>query len=252
MWYPADYEDLFKLHLESAQDYTDNNPNRELAKSFFTSAHSLHDFHTSVRWTFGQVAEDRHRMQLVYLQRGIDALFSLFWLIRHHLYTAAYGRIRFLLETYLVVREFNRDKESTGAKYQEILAEYREDGYSSEQTDPMTSYVDGRRRSLLGDFYEQYDWFDQMMGLLSDMGAHPQSIQSMDHDKEWNSALEEDLFQFGNVFNFGIAAQYVRTFEDTDASRVVKEQLDPIFVQVMLTHPEIPTFLEEDLEFSSI
>lgn len=252
MWYPSDYSRLLELHIEASENYRDGNPNSKLAKSFFTSAHTLHDLHDELVLTAGDLIGNRHRMQLIYLRRGVDALFSLFWLIRHHQYTASYGRIRFLLETYLVVREFNRNKEQSGKKYKEKLDEYKNGEYTTSEADPLTQYFDGRRRDLLGKFEEKYDWFDDMMGLLSDMGAHPQSIQTMDHDKTWNRGIENDLIQFGNIFNFAFAAQYVRVFEDTDAALTVREKLDPIFVQLKLVQNEIPVFLEEDLEFGEI
>lgn len=252
MWYRSDYEDLFEFHQEVAEDYTDENSNSELAQTFFVAANNLHDFRERAIRMYGEVVGDRHKMQLIYLHRGVDALFSLFWLVRHYQYTAAYGRVRFLLETYLVVRDFNQNKERSGKKWREKLNDYKTNDYGQYEADPLTKYFDGRRRDLLGQFNQQYDWFDEMMGQLSDKGAHPQSIQSMYNDSKVSETIERDLFQFGSIFNFALAAQYIRVFDDTSIAQPIREELDPIFVQTMLVCPELPVFLEEDLEFGSM
>lgn len=252
MWYRSDYEELYALHQEAAEDYTGENPNSKLAQTFLAATHNLHDFRQRAIRAFGDVVEDKHKMQITYLHRGVDALFSLFWLIRHHQYTAAYGRVRFLLETYLVVRYFNENKQRAGKKWQEKLNDYKQGEYGRYESDPLTKYFDGVRRNLLSDFDDKYDWFDEIMGQLSDMGAHPQSIHSMYNDSKFNAETEKDLFQFGAIFDFGMAAQYVRTFEDTPYDSLVRDELDLIFVQVMMQCPHLPVFLEDDLEFGSV
>lgn len=252
MWYQSDFEDLFELHQNVSETYTDENPNSDLAQTLLTTTHNLHDFRQRAIRMYGSVVEDRHKLQLIYLHRGIDALFSLFWLVRHHQYTAAYGRIRFLLETYLVVRHFNRNKQRSGRKWREKLSDYKDSNYGKYKADPLTKYFDGVRRNLFSEFEEQYDWFDDMMGQLSDMGAHPQGIQSMYNDGTLNEDTELDLLRFGTIFDFALAAQYIRVFEKTQYAYPVRQELDLIFVQTMMVVAELPRFLEEDLEFGTI
>jgi hypothetical protein len=251
MWYSSDYHGVLDLHQDAAEDYTGSDLNDYLGQTLLVSAQNLHDFYQQALYVYGEVLKDRHTMQFIYLKRGVDALFASFWLIRHHQYTAAYGRVRFLLETYLVVRELNRDKKDSARKMREKSDELEERDGDIGRTDPLTEYFDGRRRNLMSQFEKDYDWFDAVMGDLSDIGAHPQGIRSMWHDSRYSSALERDTLQFALVLAFGIAAQFIRLFEDTELDSTVHSELDPIFIQIMLVNPELPKFLEEDLRFSA-
>ena len=120
MWTRFDFEDIESLYIEDAEEYTDTHPNRGGAETFLTAIPSLHDFQIILEKALGSGIEKEHEMQLIYLPRGIQALKSIYWLVKHHCYTACYGRIRFLLELYFVVREFNREKEKTRKKWIEM------------------------------------------------------------------------------------------------------------------------------------
>lgn len=74
----ADYDDLLSLHLEVAEEYRRGHANGELGRTLLTSAHSLHDFSDLAVPVYGDVATNRHKLQLLYLRRGVDALFSTF------------------------------------------------------------------------------------------------------------------------------------------------------------------------------
>jgi len=156
MWSKYDFEEIEALHQDAAEDYTDpSHSNRDEARTLLTVAQNLHDFRLTLDKTQGTAIDDRHGMQLFYLRRGIRALFSIFRLCKHHSYSACYGRIRFLWDLYIVVRELNREKEKTKKKFQAFKEDMRETDYGPYDTLPMTDYCWGEtpaaeRRSCRG------------------------------------------------------------------------------------------------------
>lgn len=74
----------------------------------------------------------------------------------------------------------------------------------------------------------------------------------MAHDSSYSEQIEYDCLGFANCFAFAIAAQYIRTFEDTEVAQEVRRHLDHVFVQTMIAMGELPLFLDEDLEFGSM
>ncbi|WP_135304208.1 hypothetical protein [Haloarcula amylovorans] len=252
MWSKYDFEEIEELHREAAEDYTNrSHANRDEARTLLTATQNLHDFRTFLEKTHGPAVDDEHEMQLFYLRRGIRALFSIYWMCKNHSYSACYGRIRFLFDLYLVVRELNREKEKTKRKYQEFKQDMEENDYGPYDTLPMTDYIGGKRRQLKGDLAEEEDMYGGMYDRLSNLGSHPHTLKSAWNDGEWNEEMEEDVLRFGVIFAYAIAAQYIRTFEDSRIDRFVREEMDGVIVQVLLVFGHLPVFLEEDLEFGS-
>lgn len=252
MWSQYDFEAIESLHEEVAEDYTEySHPNGAYARTLLTATQNLHDTHTTIHLIGGDVVGDEHKMQLFYLQRGIRALFSLYFSAKYHHYSTAYGRARLLLELYIILREMNRNRERTGKKFQSIRAEMGENEYDTYDTLPLASYVDGMRRSLNGELTDEYDSLDKLYSRLSDFGAHPTSIKTPQKELEWVEIMEENVLGIGLMLVFGIAAQYVRTFEGSELEHAVHEEMDAVFVAVLLQLGSLPQFFDEDLDFGS-
>lgn len=252
MWSQYDFEAIEGLHEEIAEDYSDqNHPHGEQARVLLTATQNLLDTDTALRHVHGDIIGDKHKMQLFYLRRGIRALFSVYHAAKYHHYSTAYSRIRVLLELYLVVREMNRKQERTKQKYQNARSKIRENEYDPFDSLPFGDYVGGLRQHLLGTLTDEYDSLDTLVGRLSDFGAHPTSIKTPQREVEHVDILEENVLGFALIFTFGIAAQYTRTFKDTAIERAVREDMDAIFVAVLLQVGSLPEFFAEDLQFGS-
>lgn len=252
MWSQYDFEDVEALHEEVAEDYSDrNHPHGEQARVLLTATQNLHDTDTALRTAHGDIIGDEHKMQLFYLRRGVRSLFSVYHSGKHHHYSTAYSRIRLLLELYLVVREMNRDKEKTEQRFQNARSEIRENEYGPFDLLPFANYVDGLRQHLLGTLTDEYESLDTLVGRLSDFGAHPTSIKTPQRELEHVDILEENVLGFALIFTFGLAAQYVRTFQDTEIKRAMREDMDAVFVAVLWQVGSLPEFFAEDLEFGS-
>lgn len=252
MWSQYDFESIEALHEEVAEDYSDpNHPHGEHARVLLTATQNLHDTDITLQHVYGDVIGDEHKMQLFYLRRGIRALFSVYYAAKYHHYSTAYSRVRLLLELYLVVREMNRKKERTKQKFRDVRSEIRGNEYGPFDTLPFADYVNGLRRHLLGTLTNEYESLDTLVGRLSDFGAHPTSIKTPQRELEHVDILEENVLGFALVFTFGLAAQYVRTVKDTAIKRAMREDMDAIFVAVLLQVGSLPEFFAEDLQFGS-
>lgn len=101
MWDEYDFEDVQEMYLEDAEEYGHSHPNRREARTLLVSTYNLFEKQNELvdanRDTIGM----EHQLQLIYLRRGIYALRALYWMCRHHLYSACDGQIRFLWELYL-------------------------------------------------------------------------------------------------------------------------------------------------------
>jgi len=87
-----------------------------------------------------------------------------------------------------------------------------------------------------------------MYDRLSNLGSHPHTLKSAWNDGRWNEEQEEDVLRFGVIFAYAIAAQYIRTFENSQIERFVREEMDDVIVQVLLVFGHLPEFLEKDLD----
>lgn len=254
MYYKDDYEPLEGLHMRNSETYDSRHPSYDFARSYLPNVHNLQDFHNIVVTEYDDEIKNEHRIQLMIGQRGITELKTLYWLIKYHSYTAGYGRIRFLLESYLILKGLNQNKETAKKKYEEATKELRENNGSDHLFDTlsMTDYLSGVRRNQKGNLGDIDKVYSNMYDHLSNIGSHPQSVTSMLNDGQWTYSQEEDLFQLGLLFIFGLLSQYVRLFSDTTIYTELLRKADPIFVSVKLTlDTGLPTFMKDDLKFFS-
>jgi len=247
MWDVHDFEEVEEMYLDDAEEYVISHPNQQAARTLLVTTHNLFEKQNEIlEMSRGAVGRE-HQLQLIYLRRGIYALRALYWLCKHHCYSACYGQVRFLFELYLVVRDWNRNKEKTKQKWTEFRDGMKEEDYGPYETLPLTEYFSGKRRQLKGELAEEEEMYDR----LSNQGSHPHSIKSLALDGEWDQVQERDVLQLGLIFVYALAAQYIRTFEDSSVEDQVRAGMDGIIVQVLLAHGHLPTFLEEDLDFGS-
>jgi hypothetical protein len=251
MWDVHDFNEVEEMYLEDGEEWDMTHPNKDEARTLLVSVHNLFEQQNEILEDHMDVVGDEHKLQLIYLRRGIYAIRAVYWLCKHHCYSAGYGQVRFLLELYLVVREWNRNKAKTKQKWLDFNEDMKKNEYGPYETIPLTDYFSGKRRQVKGDISEDEEMFGEMYDRLSNRGSHPHSITSSELDGGWNEAQELDVLQFGLVFIYALAAQYIRTFEGSSIESDVHAAMDKIIVQVLLTLKELPTFLEEDLDFGS-
>ncbi|EMA50381.1 hypothetical protein C451_17820 [Halococcus thailandensis JCM 13552] len=252
MKYNYDFEDIQEIFEEKSESYSVHHPNQKLARTHLVSTYNLHTFHSDVRNSMGNSTGDRHKTQLLLLNQSISASYALYHLVQNHCYTTAYGRIRYLWELYLILQQLNRRKGRTGAKYQRNREALTDNEYMSYQTLPLTEYLSDIRETVINNLRHQHELYGEIYDYISNIGSHPHSIKTSRNDDKWNFKLERDLFEFGLVFNFGQAAQFVRTFSDVRESTDIRNEMEHVFVHIERSGLTLPEFLEDDIEFTNI
>lgn len=250
VWTRFDFDVIEDLYYESSQDYSPRHPNQDEARTLLTSVCSIEQVHLTLLSEGRTRAENEHMLQAMYLHRGVYALEALFWLCKHHCYSACYGRIRFLFELYLIVRSMNQDKPESKRKYQELRNELEMGDYGPYDPLPIIDWISGRRQQLKGDLASKEELYGKMYQRISNLGSHPHSIKSAELDGSWDEVQERDILQLGLIFTYAVAVQYIRTFEDSPLEIEVKQAMDDIIVQVLLSFSEMPLFLGDDLDFT--
>lgn len=128
MWDVHEFEEVKEMYLKDAETYDTSHPHRKEARTLLVATHNLFELQNEIIEDKPDVIGPENEMQLIYLRRGIYALRAMYWVCRHHLYSAADGQSRFLWELYLVVRDWNRNKERTKEKWVEFRQDIKNTG----------------------------------------------------------------------------------------------------------------------------
>lgn len=204
MWDVFEFDEVREMYVDDVEEYGASHPNRREAGTLLVSTHNLFEKQNAILDDSRDVVGMEHQLQLIYLRRGIYRLRAIYWLCRHHLYSACDGQIRFLWELYLVVRDWNRNKERTKQKWIEFRDDMKEKDYGPYETLPLTEYFSGKRRNLKGELTEKSEIYGRMYDRLSNQGSHPHSIKSSALDGEWNEVQELDVLQLGLIFVYAL------------------------------------------------
>lgn len=255
MNYRFDFPEITgRLQFES-QDYSISHPNRRRAWTLVSSMENLRDAFDFVDNNRGMDTDDGKKFQHWLLYEGANTLESIFWLVKYHQYTAARGRCRYLYEVYLSMRGLNRDQVAAAEGWRKTREEAEDVEEEAElrplevQSDFLHSIRKEERREPEerrdGDAYEDF-WM-----LMSDSGSHPTSMRGSFIDGRWSAEKETSMLNAALVFAFGIGAQYIQTFVDTETRWLLQNQLDPMFVEIRLVLPigTLPTLFRPDLYF---
>lgn len=244
-----------QLQWES-EKYDLSHPNWEVAWALLASTQNLKEIHEFTGRTAGDDTDDGKKFQHILIGQGANALESLHWLTKHHQYTAARGRVRYLFETYLVLRGLNRDQRRAAKKWNDVRNEAHS-LYPQDELKPLEEQPDAlhglrkEEKGRLKDEFDETDAYSDFYQLLSDRGSHPASFRGAAADNRHSLQNENSVFGLGLVFAFGLAAQYVRTYVGTPTRWEIQNRADHIFVTVKIAlHPlGLPTLFKDELFF---
>ena len=250
MWDQTDFESLREEYREHSRDFKESGSNALTGRTFFITTHGLRQFHADLEERGGKHVNERHMMQILLLERGLQELLSLYWLVENYAYTACQGRLRFLLETYTLVKEINSNKKKAQSDFINIIEMTVDGDDFANDSAPLRDYLSGKRRQVRGELAEENSVHSDVYDLMSNIGSHPHSIQSMKLDGTYDENTEKDCLEFGLVFVYALAAQYRRTFEETPLRKWVERELDGIMLQAQLQLDGLPIFLKEDMDYT--
>lgn len=220
--------------------------NKWLGRLTATVATNFLEIHSQLHATGGEYTTDCHKYQLTIFQRAGNALRALKILVENQAWDGAYGRIRYLLECYLVLKALNRDKERAAKQWEKTRYELHArpnvgpDQRLTEE-DELGDLLQKERSKLDNREKRMYDH-------LSNRAMHPHTISSANTPGNYSSDVEKDCLRSGVFFAFGILAQLVNTYRDSDAAFEIRLSIDPVIVDIRsFTRSPPPAMLRDDL-----
>lgn len=197
----------------------------------------------------GMEVDPNQKFQHCLVHSAVHGLYSVYWSLKYHCYNSGYRDIRYLFETYLILRGLNQRMDEAGAiwKTHEIEAETLVGGieenptFDFESVEELASICDSEMDKL----YDKYPSFRDAQNYMSERAAHPLRI-----DGSYLEGVEVGGQKFEQLYIslallYGIAKEYVLTFEETAIQERISDHVDQIEDQVLAEMPtEVPAFLE--------
>lgn len=246
------YNEIEDQLLEHTETYDSSHPNGELGQTLLTTTEVLARVQQMVHKKCDDEVDERHQYQDIFFAKGVNSIFALFRLVKHHHYDAAYREVRFLFETYLIIRGLNRDKD----KAARILERQKDE---IQNLDPDLDHVQrviyeyesvNELHDILANEKSKLKKMDPTYGeiynFLSNRSSHPVRIEGALLDGDRSEMEETELLKWGIILAFGLAQQFLVTYYETSAKDLISRETEPTIEHIEKTIPEgVPTFLTE-------
>ncbi|MFP9193181.1 hypothetical protein ACLI4Q_16220 [Natrialbaceae archaeon A-CW1-1] len=235
--------------LQQQEEYTSEHPNIELVHHLLAGISRLDRVVSTVNQRYSSYIDSRHEFQDIFVIKGVNALESLYISVKHRRYDSAYRDVRYLIETYLLVKHLNEHKIEASLIHSRQMAEVRE------EVEDMSLL--GRHRMVSVDrFYEmireekqnlkEFDSGLQTFNFLSNRSAHPHRIVGARLDGKHVEDEERQVLKWALDLLIGLCIEYTKLYADTPAFTVVREPLRLLFDALSEVH-EPQSFLELSL-----
>jgi len=247
-WFREIEEDL----LSMAEWYDESHPNGERARTLLITTVELRRIQSSVWENYPEEATAARAYQDIFINKGVNSLFALHQVLKHHLYDAAYREVRYLFESYLVVKGLNRDQEEAAQILNRQLKEIDElDTDLSERERAMYDYESVEElHGILADEKDLLKKSDPIYGeiydFLSNRSTHPVRIEGSMLDVTEGQKEEDEMLKWGILLAFGLVKELRKTYQETSAEDMIVRKSQPLIGQIEAVMPEdVPTFLAE-------
>jgi hypothetical protein len=246
------YREIEDEFYSSTRDFCGEHENDELARTLFITTEELARIHQDVVAEYGDEATGRHQYQDIFFSKSVDSLFALHRLVKHYWYDAGYREVRFLLESYFVVRGLNRDKENAEAIYEtyktEIEALVGSDDpmevalHEFEATDQLFDVWRDEREAC----EEVWPRVRRFYNYVSNRSTHPVRMIGAWEDGSWSGSEERELLTWGLYISYGLGKELLKTYQDTSAAEFIEQESQPVVEQFdEVLGNDVPTFLLE-------
>lgn len=253
------YDDLLETRESGARNFKLATSNWFRGRALLCASEDLKTTIDHVTQTAGDHTTDGERLQYLITRKSVHHLDACFTLIRNCLYNPARGQLRYLLETYLLLRALNKDRDRAADIWKNLRVQLRALHVSREEMS-LEDYnlMHGMRLVTINEFddliSEERNSLSKLEGDLlwmqtSVSSIHPYSLEGVEIDNEHNEEAEGNLIDIANAFAFGIASQFIKTWEGTPIYWDALELLDPLIVRVRIASEAVPPSLfDEDLD----
>lgn len=238
--------------LAQSQTYDNSHPNGELGQTLLTTSGVLARVQNQVHESIYNEIDERHQYQDIFFSKGTNSLYALYWLLKHSLYDAAYREVRFLFESYLVIKGLNRDQSKAAQTLKRQKEEIQNLGPDMGQVERVIYEYDSvdELHDILADEKSKLKEMDPVYGdiynFLSNRSTHPVRIEGASLDGERSAVEETQLLKWGIILAFGLAQQFLVTYYETSAKDLIMQETKPTIDHIETVIPEgVPTFLTD-------
>lgn len=253
------YQELLETKETEARNYELGTPNWFRGRVLHCASEDLKIAIDQVTQIAGEYTTDAERLQYLTTRKAVHHFDACFSLIRNSLYNPVHGQLRFLLETYLLLRALNKNRDRASDIWKELRVQLSS-MYISREELPIMDYdlIRGMRFVTIDAFQDLIkEERDSLTKVEEDLlwmhpsisSIHPYSLEGVEIDNEYNEEIEGNFIDMVNAFAFGVASQFIKTWEGTPVYWDAVELLDPLIVRVRLaTDGAPPALFDEDLD----
>ena len=235
--------------LQQREEYTFEHPNNVLAHHLLAGISRLDTVVSTVNRRYSSYIDSRHEFQDIFVIKGVNALESLYISVKHRRYDSAYRDVRYLIETYLLVKHLNEYKIKASRIHSRQMVEVREEVEDLSLLSRHRMVSVNRFHEIIREEKQNYKEFDdglQTFNFLSNRSAHPHRIAGARLDGEHVEDEERQALEWGLDLLIGLCMEYTKLYADTPAFTVMRKSLRPLFDAIDKMH-EPQSFLELSL-----
>ncbi|QCS44739.1 hypothetical protein [Natrinema versiforme] len=235
--------------LQEQEEYTSEHSNNELVNHLLAGISRLDTAVSTVNRRYSSYIDSRHEFQDIFVIKGVNALESLYISVKHRRYDSAYRDVRYLMETYLLVKHLNEHKIEASQIHSRQMVEVRDEVEDMSLLSRHRVVSVDRFYEMIREEKQNYKEFDdglQTFNFLSNRSAHPHRIVGARLDGEHVEDEERQVLEWGLDLLTGLCIEYAKLYADTPAFTVVRDLLRPLFDALEEVH-EPQNFLELSL-----
>lgn len=248
MYGESRFREMDEQLTDTSRDFNGSHSNDILAQTLLITASELNRIQKTREEEFKEVLKARHQYQVIFYHKGVQTLFAIYVLVKYHRYDSAHRDLRYLYETYFLIRGLNRNKDRAAEIVEEELAEIRKnDGDEFAEEDPVSvDKLFGIMREERKRAEESIVDLASIYHYLSNRSTHPVRMTGAALDGSHNVEEERQLLTFALYMAFGLTRELFRTYLDTPASDIIQRESQPIvkrFDEVL--GKDVPVFLTD-------
>jgi len=218
--------------LQQKEKYTPAHPNRELVYCYLTGVSRLDRITTIIDNRYSSYVDSRHEFQQIFTIKGVNALNSLYLSTKHRYYDSAYRDVRFLLETYLLVKHLNENKIKASQIHSNQMSDIQKHVEDLSLLSRHRVFSVDKFHEIIRDEKQNFKEFDndlETFNFLSNRSAHPHRVAGARLDGEHVEGEEKQVLEWGLDLLIGLWIEYVKLYADTPAFTDVRKPLRPWF-----------------------
>ena len=192
----------------------------------------------------------RWKLEGIFFLKAINSAFALHILIRNYQYSSSYDRIRYLYESYMLLRGLNRNDRAMPI-FEKMLKEVgamtsagmMPGIYRFTYVHELSKIIDEekKRTQALDPAYARF------YNSLSNMSAHPHRHDYAFKDGSYSQKADEDLTNLMISLLHGLMLEYFKCFRNLNRPELLDEAVSILDETAAALGDELPSFIEQKL-----